>query len=116
MIVKNEEDVLIRCLESVKDIFDEIVIVDTGSTDNTKKHALQYTPFLYDFKWIDNFSAARDFSFSKCTKSFIFWLDADDVIKPEDAALNHYLTASLMIHFSTAIRTFKSFLNQIPLN
>lgn len=50
MIVKNEENVLARCLESVKDIVDEIIIVDTGSTDKTKQIAYHYTKNVYDFE------------------------------------------------------------------
>ncbi|MBW9173882.1 glycosyltransferase [Clostridium estertheticum] len=84
MIVKNEEDVLGRCLECVKDIVDEIIIVDTGSTDNTKKIALEYTDKIFDFQWIDDFSAARNNAFSKATKDYILWLDADDMILEED--------------------------------
>ncbi|MBU3112279.1 tetratricopeptide repeat-containing glycosyltransferase family 2 protein [Clostridium lacusfryxellense] len=84
MIVKNEEDVLGRCLECVKDIVDEIIIVDTGSTDNTKKIALEYTDNLFDFEWINDFSAARNNAFSKATKDYILWLDADDVILEDD--------------------------------
>lgn len=84
MIVKNEEDVLGRCLTSALDIVDEIVIVDTGSTDNTKKIAQEYTDKIFDFKWIDDFSAARNFSFSKSTMDFTLWLDADDIILEED--------------------------------
>ena len=84
MIVKNEEDVLSRCLNCVKDIVDEIIIVDTGSTDDTKKIALQYTEKIFDFEWIDDFSAARNFSFSKATMDFILWLDADDIILEKD--------------------------------
>lgn len=80
MIVKNEEAVLARCLKSIYDAVDEIVIVDTGSTDATKKIAAKYTDLIFDFKWIDNFSAARNFAFSKATKEYIMWLDADDVI------------------------------------
>ncbi|MDR0946446.1 MAG: glycosyltransferase [Ruminococcus sp.] len=80
MIVKNEEDVLGRCLESAKDIFDEIIIIDTGSTDKTKEIASRYTDKIYDFEWIDDFAAARNFAFSKGTCDYKFWLDADDVI------------------------------------
>ena len=84
LIVKNEEKVLARCLESIKDLVSEIIIVDTGSTDTTKDIALKYTNKIYDFKWINDFSAARNFSFDKCTKDWIIWLDADDVIKEND--------------------------------
>lgn len=85
LIVKNEEKVLARCLDSAKDIVDEIIIVDTGSTDSTVEIARRYTDKVYSFKWCDDFSAARNFSFEKCTRDFILWLDADDQIKPEDA-------------------------------
>jgi glycosyltransferase involved in cell wall biosynthesis len=78
MIVKNEEAWLGPCLDSVKDVVDEIVIVDTGSTDKTKEIAESYGAKVHDFKWIDDFSAARNFAFTKATKDFILWLDADD--------------------------------------
>ena len=84
MIVKNEEDVIARCLNSVKDIVDEIIIVDTGSTDNTKEIAKGFTNKIFDFNWINDFSAARNHSFSKATMDYILWLDADDVILEED--------------------------------
>ena len=72
MIVKNEERVLKRCLDSVRDLVDEIIIVDTGSTDATKRIAAGYTDKIYDFTWIDDFSAARNFAFSKATKEYIY--------------------------------------------
>ncbi len=84
MIVKNEEDTLGWCLKSVCEIVDEIVIVDTGSNDKTKEIAKKYTNNIYDFKWIDDFAAARNYSFSKATKDYILWLDADDIILKED--------------------------------
>ena len=71
MIVKNEEAVLERCLKSVGDIADEIVIVDTGSTDGTKEIAEQYADLVCDFAWRDDFAAARNYSFSKATKEYI---------------------------------------------
>ena len=70
MIVKNEEKVLARCLDSIADLMDEIIIVDTGSSDNTKEIAKKYTDKIYDFAWIDDFSAARNYSFSK---SIFMW-------------------------------------------
>lgn len=84
MIVKNEEQTISRCLDSVKGIVDEIIIVDTGSTDATKEIVKRYKSKIYDFKWIDDFSAARNFAFSKATKKYILWLDADDEIADED--------------------------------
>lgn len=84
MIVKDEEETLGRCLESVKDIADEIIIVDTGSKDRTKEIAQSYKARIFDFLWVDDFSAARNYSFEQATKDYILWLDADDVILPED--------------------------------
>ncbi|SDF52298.1 glycosyltransferase family 2 protein [Epilithonimonas hungarica] len=80
LIVKNEEEVLQRCLESAKGFADEIIIVDTGSTDKTKEIAKQFTDKIYDFEWGNDFSAARNFAFSKANKDYQMWLDADDVI------------------------------------
>ena len=91
MIVKNEEKVLARCLDSIVDLMDEIIIVDTGSTDQTKKIAMQYTNQIYDFTWIQDFSAARNFAFSKATKEYIYTADADEVLDEE----NHQRFAEL---------------------
>lgn len=79
MIVKDEELTLARCLDSVKDTVDEIVIVDTGSRDRTKETAKKYTACIYDYPWKENFAAARNYSFSKASKEYCMWLDADDV-------------------------------------
>ncbi len=80
MIVKDEEKVLARCLDSLKEIADEIIIVDTGSGDSTKSIATRYTDKIYDFTWIYDFSAARNFSFSKATMDYIYVADADEVL------------------------------------
>ena len=84
MIVKNEERVLARCLDSFRNVVDEIVIVDTGSTDATKEIAAKYTDRIYDFEWVDDFSAARNFAFSKATKDYIYSADADEMIDEEN--------------------------------
>jgi len=83
MIVKNEENCLENCLNSVSGIVDEIIIVDTGSEDRTKEIAAKYTDKIFDFVWVDDFSAARNYSFSKATKDYCMWLDADDIIPGE---------------------------------
>ncbi len=80
MIVKNEEKVLNRCLNCIKKFADEIIIVDTGSTDNTKNIAKKYTNKVYDFVWQDDFAKARNFSLQFATCEYLMWIDADDVI------------------------------------
>ncbi|WP_163852955.1 glycosyltransferase family 2 protein [Paenibacillus elgii] len=93
MIVKNEEKTLRRCLESVKDIVDEIIIVDTGSTDTTKAIASEYTSLVFDFEWINDFAAARNESIRRATGRWILWLDADEYIqKEQNGQLRHYLS------------------------
>ena len=95
MIVKNEEEVLARCLNSARDLVDEIIIIDTGSEDKTKEIARQFTQHVYDFEWIDHFGAARNYAFSKGSCEYLMWLDADDIILPDDAAAFRDLKASL---------------------
>ncbi len=84
MIVKNEQAVLARCLDSVKALVDQIVVVDTGSTDETAKIARSYTDGVYDYEWKDDFSAARNYAFSLATGDYLLWLDADDVLLPQE--------------------------------
>ena len=84
MIVKNEEKTLDNCLSSICDLVDEIIIVDTGSSDKTKEIARKYTNNIYDFEWVDDFAKARNYAFSKATCDLIMWLDADDILLPED--------------------------------
>lgn len=84
MIVKNEERVLKRCLDSLAGLYDELIVVDTGSTDNTKKIASEYTDKIYDFEWVQDFSAARNYSLSFATCDYIYVADADEVIDEEN--------------------------------
>ena len=83
MIVKDEEKVLARCLDSIQKEVDEIVITDTGSTDGTIDLAKRYTDMVYTFPWKDDFAAARNHSFARATGDYAIWLDADDVIAPD---------------------------------
>ncbi|MBL1212497.1 MAG: glycosyltransferase [Ignavibacteriae bacterium] len=80
MIVKNEEANLAECLNSVTGIADEIVIVDTGSNDKTKSIAKSFGAKVYDFKWVNDFSKARNFALSKSTGNWILYLDADETL------------------------------------
>jgi len=86
MIVRNEEHNLEACLAPVAHLFDEIIIVDTGSTDATKAIAQRFTPHVIDFAWCDDFAAARNESLRHATGDWIFWLDADDRVEPEQVA------------------------------
>jgi len=93
MIVKNEEANLAACLNSIKGVVDEIVIVDTGSTDGTVAIAESFGAVVHKFDWIDDFSAARQFSFSKCSNDLVFWIDADDIL------VNSHLFRKSLEHF-----------------
>lgn len=115
MIVKNEEETLEQCLKSIHEICDEIIIVDTGSTDQTKRIARKFTDKIYNFKWIDDFSAARNFAFSLAKMDYILWLDADDVFLQEDQrkfkALKEHLNTSIDSVSMNYILTFDEYQN-----
>ena len=84
MIVKNEEAVLARCLDSLKSLMDEIIIVDTGSTDKTKEIARHYTDHVYDYTWQQDFSQARNYALSLAHCDYIYCADADEVMDEEN--------------------------------
>jgi tetratricopeptide (TPR) repeat protein len=85
MIVKDEERVLGNCLKSIKGLADEIVVIDTGSTDRTVEIARSFGAKVYFFQWCDDFSAARNQYLQHATGDWILWVDADDVL-PERSA------------------------------
>jgi tetratricopeptide (TPR) repeat protein len=78
MIVKNEEQNLPLCIAPLRPVLDEIVVVDTGSTDRTKEIARELGARVFDFPWVDDFSAARNESIRRATGNYILWLDGDD--------------------------------------
>ena len=84
LIVRNEEEVIARVLACAKKFADEIVIVDTGSTDKTVEIAEQYTQKIYFCEWNDNFADVRNFAFKKAGCDYLMWLDADDVITDDN--------------------------------
>lgn len=81
IIVKNEEKHIARCLDSIAGLVDEMIVVDTGSTDRTVEIVSGYTPGIYSYPWTDDFSDARNYSFSKATMDYCMWMDADDVLE-----------------------------------
>lgn len=83
MIVKNEAENLPRCLNSVKNCVDEMIIVDTGSTDNTKEIALSYGAKVYDYQWNDDFAEARNYGLQYVSGDWILVLDADEVFNSQ---------------------------------
>lgn len=106
MIVKDEENNLSRCIKSFYNFVDELVIVDTGSSDSTKEIASRYTDKIYDYKWeeedgLGNFSAARNYSLSKCTGDYILWMDADEELI-NGRLLHNFITSdyydSILVH------------------
>lgn len=96
MIVKNEEMHIARCLDSIAELVDEIVIVDTGSTDKTVEIASGYTAKVYSYPWTDDFSDARNYSFSKATMDYCMWMDADDILEKTEREKFLQLKKSLL--------------------
>jgi glycosyltransferase involved in cell wall biosynthesis len=84
LIVRDEQENLPQCLGSVRGLFDEIVVVDTGSVDRTKEIAREFGARVFDFPWVESFSAARNAALDQATGECIFWLDADDVVDPPE--------------------------------
>ena len=102
LIVRNEAENLAACLESIRGL-DEIVIVDTGSEDNTVEIAYRYTDKVFRFDWIDDFAAARNCADTKCSGDYIFSIDADEILEPggvnklRDAVLSRLMAYAVKI-------------------
>lgn len=86
MIVRDEEPRLPKCLASIAPFVEEMVVVDTGSTDRTREVARDYGARVFDCPWMDSFSLARNQSIEQARGSWVLRMDADDVISPEDGA------------------------------
>jgi glycosyltransferase involved in cell wall biosynthesis len=95
MMVKNEEHNLAACLNSVRDLVSEVIVVDTGSTDRTRKIARAMGAKVFDFPWVDSFSAARNEGVKHATGDWVFWMDADDRLPEESRQPLRHLIASL---------------------
>ena len=107
MIVRNEGERLAACLESVKDRVDEMVIVDTGSGDDTVQIAKQYTEKVYFFPWCDDFAAARNFAIEKTTHEWIVSLDADEWLDTQAGDLRSLINQSRYSAFYLPLHAIK---------
>ena len=105
MIVKNEEMCIARCLDSVAELVEEIIIIDTGSTDRTVEIVSNYTPKVYSYPWKDDFADARNYSFSKATMDYCMWMDADDIL--EDTEKEKFLQLKQSLSLNTDIIMMK---------
>lgn len=84
IITKNEEKNIERCLRSFQKYDFELIVVDTGSTDQTKTVAYKYTPYVYDFEWCDDFAAAKNYAISKATQEYVMVIDSDEYLEAID--------------------------------
>ena len=126
MIVKNEEKHLDNCLSALKKLLDrvpsELIIVDTGSTDKTKEIALKYTDKVYDFEWIGDFSAARNYGLEKAVGEWFMSVDADEYLDDDFDEMvkfftmpevnQRYNSASFVIINYSSMETSKSVVDE----
>ena len=97
MIVKDEEEYLLAAIQSVRDLTDEIIIIDTGSTDNTSQLALAAGAILYNLNWTNDFSAARNFALKRASSDWILVLDADEVLESVNPETFHELLNNVQV-------------------
>jgi tetratricopeptide (TPR) repeat protein len=116
MIVKNEADHLAKCLQSLKQLVDEIIVVDTGSKDLTKEIAAIFGARVIEFKWVDDFAKAKNFAISKATGEWILSMDADEVISPLDhGAMRNLIKKSGpdLVAYSVVTRNYMNRVNAL---
>lgn len=107
MIVKNEQEYLRRCLDSVKDKVHQIIIVDTGSTDDTISIAKEYTSNIFEIEWTNDFSAARNESIKHAKTDYILALDADEYLE-ENANLIEEIESGADYYFTKIYNVMSS--------
>ena len=116
MIIKDEAPHLAKCLLKVKPVADEIIIVDTGSTDLSKDIAGIFDAKIFDFEWVDDFAKAKNFAISKASGDWILSLDADEVISPRDhAALRRLVgkASRIPVAYSIVTRNYMNRFNAV---
>lgn len=119
MIVKNEEKYLERCLTSLKPILEnvdsELIIADTGSTDNTVEIAKKFTDKVYFFEWIDDFSAARNFTMEKSSGEWFMFLDADEIFQSCDDIIGFFGSNDIKT-YGNAAYTVRSYTDEADMS
>ncbi|MBP1560069.1 MAG: glycosyltransferase family 2 protein [Oscillospiraceae bacterium] len=119
MIVKNEEKYLEKCLTALKPILEkvdsELIIADTGSTDNTVEIAKKFTDKVYYFEWIDDFSAARNFTMEKSVGEWYMFLDADEVFQSCDEIISFFNSGEYK-SYGSASYIVRSYFDEVDLS
>ncbi|MCL1823745.1 MAG: glycosyltransferase [Oscillospiraceae bacterium] len=116
MIVKNEHKYLNDCLTALKPLLDgissELIIVDTGSTDDTVEIAERFTDNVFHFDWINDFAAARNFGLEKCSGEWFMFLDADDIFNEDlSEMLNFFKDRTISKNYNSATYYTKDYTN-----
>ena len=109
LIVKNEERVLGRCLSAAVQFADELIVVDTGSTDRSIEIAREYTDLVFSEPWQNSFARARNFAASKAGCDHVMWLDADDVFGPDEIKKLLELRDRLTPEIDVVFITYRNF-------